>query len=467
MGRVRDTIELGRQNLPLVTLMVLLAVTFATGGSARAEVMSLALLRPVGVICLGIGLIGIDGAAWRAHRLALIFMAAILGLILIHLIPLPPAIWMALPGRELAVQAGEAVGGTQPWRPIALVPYRAWNAFYAMVIPAAAMVLAAQIPTDKLRLALYAIIAFAIASSLWAIVQTVSGFNESFYFYRVSSGGSANGLFANRNHQAALLVLSLPTLALVASRITGPNRLVMLALSAGLGMLLLLLVFATGSRAGLAFSLAALGLCYPIWLARPHDRRVPRRGLRRNYAAPALAIGLLVALAILAMVLSRAEGLERIFAGGQVEQNRLSTWSTIVGFMGHYMPVGSGVGSFVEIFQVHEPSDLLSGPYWNHAHNDWLEWTLEGGVLAIIPMAAGLLAYALRTWQLIRTDGKGRLRYQMAVLAAAVIFILGLWSVVDYPLRTPSLAVIASLCAVWLTRPQLGKGQAMPDGTVG
>ena len=216
------------------------------------------------------------------------------------------------------------------------------------------------------------------------------------------------------------------------------------------------MILATGSRGGVVFGLIAIGLTYFIWQARPDRKVVPRRGKKKNYLPLLGVIGLVIAIVILAFLLSRGDGLGRLFAGEEAEENRLLTWSTIFNFMWAYMPLGSGIGSFVEIFQVHEPRDMLGSSFWNHAHNDWLEWALEGGIPAIILMLGAILAYGRKVLQLIGRKAEGRLGAQMALLGAIYIFILGLWSVVDYPLRTPSLAIAASLAAVWLCRPQRG-----------
>ena len=53
-------------------------------------------------------------------RVPLILLGALAALMAIQLIPLPPGIWTALPGRERYLEAAAAIGIPQPWRPISL-----------------------------------------------------------------------------------------------------------------------------------------------------------------------------------------------------------------------------------------------------------------------------------------------------------------------------------------------------------
>lgn len=458
MARASSIATRVKANFAFWTLVSLLLATFALGGGSRDDVFALVLLRPFAMICLGIGLYGLTREHWQAYKLPLGFMLAILLLIGLHLVPLPPSLWMSLPGRELAIEAGAAVADTQPWRPISLVPYRAENAFYAMLVPAAAMILAVQLETEQLRKVLYLFIGFGLACALWGIIQSVGGFSRSLYFYSITSTQSPTGFFANRNHTAALFVLMLPMLALVASRAVGSNKLVIQTVAFAMAGLCLLMAFATGSRAGLVFAFVALGMAALVWRARPQATSGRRRGkkdLTPYFAALACALGIVG----FAVIMSRADALNRLMEPDQAEQSRLLVWSTIVDFLPGYLPLGSGVGSFVEIFKVHEPGEMLSLNYWNHAHNDWLEWILEGGIPALVLIAFALVAFLMRSKSLLTRSYSGRLDVQLALVGASVIFVLGLWSLVDYPLRVPSLACLAAISAVWMATPRVTRSR--------
>ncbi len=466
MARSRSPLKYVGSHVPFITLVVLLVYAFLMGGGSRDDITSLMFLRPIAVICLGIGLYTLTKKQRREFKLPLGFMGAILGLILLHLIPLPPVIWQALPGRELAIAAGEAAGGLQPWREISLVPYRGWNAFYAMLVPAAAMVLAVQIDREDHRKLVYLVIGAALASAIWGMVQAIGGFSRALYFYDVTNTGSPTGFFANRNHMAALQVCTLPLLTLLAARAKGPRKGLIQTACAAIAVLAIMMAAATGSRAGIALSLVSLGASWLVWRARPmrpelRHRRRDRRLPWVPYAFGAFGVAMLGGFALL---LTQSQSFTRISGTSPVEEFRFVVWETMIEFLPQYLPFGSGVGSFVEIFQVHEPSDMLGTSYWNHAHNDWLEWALEGGIPAIALMALALMAFARNTIGLIARSKAGQLEVQLGLAGAVVLFVLGLWSAVDYPLRVPALACLAALASVWMAFPRAGQALGQSDG---
>jgi hypothetical protein len=93
-------------------------------------------------------------------------------------------------------------------------------------------------------------------------------------------------------------------------------------------------------------------------------------------------------------------------------------------------------------------------PYVNHAHDDcvelWLEWWLPA--LALIVAALGLIGWQLRKY--VRGDEGGRrneMQYRGLKLGASLsLLLIALHSIVDYPLRTLTIATYASLLAAVL-----------------
>ena len=115
-----------------------------------------------------------------------------------------------------------------------------------------------------------------------------------------------------------------------------------------------------------------------------------------------------------------------------------------------YFPFGSGFGSFVRVFQIDEPDSVLLPTYVNHAHNDWLELFMTGGVPALLLVGLGVLAYCWRSFRvwIVPRGNADSLRF--ARLGSVVLLLYGLGSVGDYPLRVPSLMSVAMIAAVWL-----------------
>jgi O-antigen ligase len=90
---------------------------------------------------------------------------------------------------------------------------------------------------------------------------------------------------------------------------------------------------------------------------------------------------------------------------------------------------------------MYEPPAAMIGAYINHAHNDWLELWLEGGLPAAL-LAVSFLA--LFAWQCSRVWSNARHQSDNTIARAATIgiLVLLLHSAVDYPLRMPALASV-------------------------
>src|SRR5262249_52879177 len=84
------------------------------------------------------------------------------------------------------------------------------------------------------------------------------------------------------------------------------------------------------------------------------------------------------------------------------------------------LPLGSGFGTFVPAYDKFAPPTLLREAYVNHAHDDWLELWLTGGVPAIV-LAIGFLAWlAASTFRVWNSDGQPPAPILDLVLARAM-----------------------------------------------
>ncbi|MBX3560581.1 MAG: O-antigen ligase family protein [Sphingomonas sp.] len=432
-------------NLPFYLYLILLAACFAGGGGSRDDVLSLLYVRPVAALCL-IAFLFLPGPLdFRAIRMPFWLLVWFTLLTAIHLIPLPADWWAALPGREPFVPGAELMGISQPWRPISLAPDLTRNALASMIVPFAALIGFAKLdPTQREHL-ITPIIVLSLFSALLAVLQLASGGASSFYLYRITNEGAAVGAFANRNHQAMLLAVTLPMLAIWASRMRGDAqaRQIKRASIVLVAVLFLLMLMVTGSRAGLV-----LGGVASFWAGFQYiQERAVRRGRPAAHGRSLiLAFVAVIAIggALTFLAFGRAETLQRLAANDfQVEQ-RVQIFPRLVALARDYFPVGSGLGSFDPVFRAGEPLELLSAGYLNHAHNDLLELAITGGVPALV------LLLVLIGWWLWRSVAAFRLGESYAVLGSATVLLLLIASLVDYPLRTPMLTVLFSVACGWL-----------------
>jgi O-antigen ligase len=447
------------ESVPFLVLVGFLALTFFMGGSARQDVQSLVVLRPAALMVCGVALWSLTRSQVMAYRFLFGMLVAVLILVSIHLVPLPPAIWANLPGRAVIGEIDRVAGLREVWRPVSMVPASTWNAFYSIFVPAAVLLLGAQLSSQQKYQLLPVLLGLGLLSGFWGMLQTIGNPQGPLYLYRITNNGSAVGLFANRNHQAILLATLFPMLAVnaVLGVRTEEQAKVRAAAAGAAGVVLIPLLLITGSRAGLI--LGVVGLAAAGMLYRKPRTRVPRKRKIVTFAwhYPLIAFGVLC-LTALTVILSRAEALQRLASPDQAEEQRFQVWGPIAAMAWKYFPVGSGVGTFVEVYQIDEPILALSPNYLNHAHNDWLELYMTAGLPGLILLAVALLGFARASLWALRSTAEDRKAVTFARLGSCVVGILALGSLGDYPLRTPSLACVFLVGLIWLTPTQNSKG---------
>jgi O-antigen ligase len=380
---------------------------------------------------------------WSMAAMLLLLLAMLLPLI--QVIPLPPAIWTALPGRDAAAKAIDYAGLAPRWMPISLQPDATRLAAPYLLVPITLFVVTLHATAAQRVRYGWVIAACALLGALLGLLQ--AGGSESFYLYNVGRYTASTGFFANKNHYADLLLIGILLIAGLTRvghryRLRTPSPLVAAALIA----LLVVALPAANSRMALALLPLALLPAAVLLIPRAHYRRLTLR----NAAIGLAALAVLIAVAASSGVVTRV--LDRF--GGERDM-RFTFWPDVLTAINTYRPVGSGLGSFIKIFQRHESMSTLHFTYVFHAHNDFLEIALEAGWLGAALIALGVLLLAAGAWRVLRRTAWGRFT-PMHVAAVFGIAILLAHSLVDYPLRTLTMASVLAFLAGCIA-------PAMPD----
>ncbi len=416
--------------------LLIVAMLFGGGGSRFALSEMLVQLSAIPALVIGLGKMR-EAEEWPAFRPLILLCGAAILLVIVQLIPLPPAIWQALPGRELLAEAAGLVGDDSAWRPWSINPELTLQSGLSLIIPIAMISAVLHFRSGEVRLLLMIALVMVMVNFGTAMLQSLSGGN-SFYPYETTHKGLPIGLFANRNHMAQLLLMAIfMSAGLFLSR--GNNR-----KSPGQSMLLaaFMVVLAFGIVATNSRTVTALLIPASIFLAY---RFVPERF--RKQGLWIIGAGVLAAAGIFALLVST--GRFQVFnilldRFAQDEDHRFEFWPDAWNTMLAYFPFGSGAGTFDTVFRAHEKLSTVGTHYVNNAHNDYLEVGIETGIfgLAII---AGLVVWTVnRARGLLVGDAGGR-RDTLAYYAVAALGCVALHSLIDYPLRSLSLMTFASL----------------------
>ncbi len=416
------------------------------GGSSGGGVLVNGFLQAAGlaVIVLLVRRGSLATAPAETRSLLLIVYASV-AVLLATLIPLPSLLWTLFPGREPVAAGYALLGQPLPWLPISLAPTGTMATLLSF-LPPVAMLLAVVVASPRGRLdAVFTLAVLAAIGVVLGIFQQLQGYNSPSYIYEITSRGGAVGFFANRNHLATLCLMTLPFLAaLIAASDRDERRETRLGRQVIAGAALLFLALGTvtvQSFAGWVLLLPALAGCWLIY----------RRGRRRSTTAAvrvgAVLLGLAIAAALFAPSLPSLWGPE---VGEMRPRERRESMTLTLDAALDYLPFGSGMGSFTQVYPAYEPPGDAKLTYVNHAHNDYLELLLEGGVFGVA-FALALFAWWVRhVIPLWRSSGGVTALGRSGSVALALMFA---HSVVDYPVRTAAIAAVSALAAGLMIAP--------------
>jgi len=448
-----------KPSLPFILLTLLLCTAWLVGGASRADALGQVVIRVAAWVALVVALLMAPRPAHLdARPVAILLLAATL-LVLAQLVPLPPTVWQGLSGRAMFAEAAAVSGQAQPWRPLAIVPAAALNAAASLIVPITILVLVMGLAKrERSWLPGLLLVLIAISMLVGLLQFAGAGFNNPFVN---DTPGQVSGTFANRNHFALFLAMGClitPVWPFFGGRRSGWRG----PIALGLVLLLALTILASGSRAGMIVGL--LGIAFGLFLARHGVKRELRSAPRWVFSALIAAIvGVIVIFVLISVVAGRAESINRIIAVDAVADMRSRGMPTVLEMVRLYLPWGSGFGGFDPLFRIHEPFELLKFTYFNHAHNDFLEVVLDGGLPALFLLVAGLawwLVASIKVWR----SGSGFDNILPKVGSVMLLLIL-LASTVDYPARTPTIMAMMVISGLWLgeTRPK-PHGSSLPRG---
>jgi O-antigen ligase len=389
------------------------------------------------------------------NRAIIAWSAAILILVIAHLVPLPPQIWQMLPGRQIIVQIDDVTGIGPAWRPLSMAPEWTRNALWSLATPLAVILFAIQLSARELRLALTSVGLVVVLSAILAVAQLASDPKGPLYPYAVTNNGSAVGLFANRNHQALLLAAGFPLLGLWLAQLGARRRtnalVIRLAWICG-ALFIIASLLVNGSRSGLVMGICAAVMTWGLSRVSPDPVDQPAQARTMRWLTWGGGGILLVALIASAVSSDRAIVLNRLMNSELVDDARIRNLPATVEMLRDVFPWGSGIGSFQPVFQIYESDAMISSVYMNHAHNDWIEAIATGGAPAGILLLAFMVLVFYQTFALARRTHSDRL---LGGTGLILLLLCAIGSLSDYPVRVPAIAVLMALGLVCLRPPRL------------
>jgi O-antigen ligase len=312
---------------------------------------------------------------------------------------------------------------------------------------------------QRVRLLALVLVISGVFQAAYGSLMMLSGLEYGFFFEKEAYRGMATGMFVNRNHLAGYLEMCLAVgIGLMVAQLSDRSasnwrdhaqRFLQTMLSAkalirlGLVVMVIGLVLTRSRMGNTAFfvSMLVTGLFYIVFV-----RRLSRRTV--IFFASLLLIDLLV----VGNFFGIEQVAERLQQTSVDSEGRDEVARDTLEIVKDYPLAGTGAGSFFSVYPMYDSGDTGSG-FYKHAHNDYLEFASNLGLIAF-----GLLGFcvlvslyqAIRA-QLVRRD---RLAQGMGFAVTMAIVALLIHSSVDFNLQIPANAAtfMVVLALAWVSR---------------
>ena len=417
--------------------------------------------RPLPLLVLeGLALLGLvayvlsrsEGEPWFPQAAPLRWaLGLLLAYPLLQLVPLPFAIWSALPGHEPYSRVLTQVDAATA-RPLSIHPVATEFAWLALLPCVAAFLLVARLGRRQVRWLVLLFAAVALAEAVLGILQTGVGRDSILHLGNPFAGAGATGTYVNRNHFGGLMAMALPILVALWAAETLPARDTSgeilrahprhadarlarrIAWSLVVALALAALLFSR-SRAAIGFGLAAFGATslVLVWSAATTRVRV--------------ALGTVAGVAFLLAAYAGLTPIVERFAPDDLSlgyEGRLRLAATALRAGLEFLPFGSGLGTFGDVFQRFQGEKLVG--YVDHAHNDYAEAFVDLGVAGIGVIVLMTFAVLMR-WAAITRGHVSRSLGTLQVAAGFSVLALAAHGAFDFNFHIPANAIYFSFLA--------------------
>lgn len=378
-----------------------------------------------------------------------VMLGAWIALHAVSILPMPEN-WVGLLSPESArVHALARIAGVAPgWITLSIEPHASKVALVKTLAYVAIFFLFLAVVNNRSRVlaAARALVFAAVLHAVYAVLMHLSGVSNEHFGTLIMHGGSASGFYANRNHFAGLLEMTLALgigllMAGLAEReavswkeffrhlaewILSPGMLLRLSLC-----ILVIALTTTHSRMGNTAFFASLMIAGVMGIA------LSRHATRNT-------VVLLASLVILDLaIVGSWFGVEKLAARLEATtmqdvQEREDPAAYAVDLVREYPVFGAGPGTFYVAFPKYRPEKVTS--HFDYAHNDFIQVASETGLTGLFLLGlivAFSLSAAIRA-QWIRRDPLMR-GMSFACIMGVTSLLIHSW--VDFNLQIPANAV--------------------------
>lgn len=297
---------------------------------------------------------------------------------------------------------------------------------------------------DRIRLVLLTIVVAGLAQALYGSLMVLSGLEYGFFREKLFYRDVATGTFVNRNHLAGYLQLAgAAALGLILAdlSIDGGARswrqraldFIAWAFSPKVRIRIVLVIMAvalvmTRSRMGNIAFFAALVICGMGYILLRHRQLAFRAFLLFSSV-------ILIDLLIVSQWYGLEQLVERIETTEMEGEGRTQFLEEVPPVIETYWQAGAGLGAFAQAYAPYRSPQMRQ--YFDHAHNDYIEFLIETGAPGLLLLASFVLAHAVHALRVVRLR-RCRLGGAAAFAALMSMTAVGIHSLTDFNLQIPA-----------------------------
>jgi O-antigen ligase len=287
----------------------------------------------------------------------------------------------------------------------------------------------------------------------YALLNYLSANETSFHFLRAGFGNRANGPFVNPNHLACYLgvLIGAPLAILfqvhrrsvsreeeplgtrVADFLADLSRNYRKILAALAFLVMALALVFTLSRSGIVAGAAGVA----AFLAAFAVLRRRRRG--RRYGRVLAGTALFVVFAGTAAWIG-LDPLVRRYASSDLSfGDRWVVWSSSLSLLADFPLFGSGLGTFSDVFPLHQPASIPA--HYTYPHSEYVGLLVETGILGALLLAGSAVCGAVGFLRILGRKDLRRTRQLAACVGIAAAVAALVHSAFDFSLHIPAVGM--------------------------
>ena len=374
-------------------------------------------------------------------------------LIVLQVIPLPSRFIATLsPTRQPGPDPAGLSDGKWIWTTLSISPHDTELALLKFLAYLSAFLLAAYLFDSGKRknILVRALIILGCFEAVYGIIQYLTGWQKIFTYTKEFNLEDATGTYINPNHFAGLLELTLPFilgLGFYSFQIWSERRQAGLSWrvsaeqgSAGvrsifyffLAVIVIMAIIFSRSRTGVLAT--AFSIVFIVLLGQVKARRKTWMLGFFLFLLCTVGYGLWIGLD---PVLARFEQMEE--PGYLQLEGRVAIWKDTVGLVHDHPVMGTGLGTFGTAYRRYQTA--LADEYVDHAHNDYLEFASDTGLLGAALLFLPILYLFFKMIMGFLDDAR-RFRRSVTLGCIGSTLALLIHSVTDFNLQIPANALV-------------------------